>query len=147
MSDKKVIRDQVIGKVREVMVATTDPDWWQLAVKKRIAVQANNSPDARYVAFYRTRPDSAITHIAEVEWTEKNVSSSDVFRGFSNLLTKAKKRGWFDRPQKVYHLKELVQLAFPIRNHPGKRVPQVKMFKTMADLLKARYVDDLYQKQ
>lgn len=143
MSDKKVIKDQVIGNVPEVLIASTDPDWWDLAVKERIATQKNDTPDTRYVAFYRTAPVSAITHIAEVEWTEKNVLPRHTFKNFQKIRAKGEKRRWIDKPHKVYHLKELIELPFPIRKRPGKPAVRVKVFKTMLKLLKARYIDEL----
>jgi hypothetical protein len=144
MSDKKTMKDQLIGKVSEVMVVATDLDWWDLAIRRHIAVQANGTPDAHYVAFYRVKPEAAITHIAEVESTETNVLSRDLFRDVPALRKRAKQRGWFDRPQKVYRLKEIVPLAFPIRRR-GRAAVRVKMFKTMSQLLKARYLEDLYR--
>jgi len=144
MSDRKTMKDQLIGKVPEVIVVATDMDWWDFALRKRIAVQANGTPDARYVAFYRIKPEAAITHIAEVESTETNVLSRDLFRDALALRRRGKERGWFHRPQKVYRLKEIVPLAFPIRRR-GRAAVRVKMFSTMSQLLKARYLEDLYR--
>jgi hypothetical protein len=146
MSDRKVMKDQVVGKVPEVLVVATAPDWWELAQKKRIAIQANGTPDARYVAFYRLKPVSAITHIAEVEATEKNVRAREILHGFPRILAKAKQRGWIDKPQKVYRLKELVPLPVTISRRGGAAY-RVKALKTMTDLLKARYLSDLFREQ
>lgn len=146
MSDKRIIRDQVIKDMPEVMIAVTDPDWWEFTVKERATCQNNNTPDARYVAFYRTKPVAAITHIAEVEWTERNVEPRVTYGHYRKIWQKGKKRGWIDRPHKVYHLKELVELPLAIKRR-GPTVFQVKAFKTMAQLLKARYLDDLFGKK
>ncbi len=146
MSDKKWIKDQVIGKVEDVMIASTDPDWWELAQKGRIVCQKNNTPDARYVAFYRTKPEAAITHIAEVEWTEKNALPRNTYQNYPKILKKGRARGWIDRPHKVYHLKELVELPIQIKRRGGAAI-RVKAFKTMSELLKARYLDDLFGKK
>lgn len=148
MTDKKVIKDQRIGAVKDVMIIATDPDWWELVQKERIACEHNNSPDAHYVAFYRTKPEAAITHIAEVEWTEKNVLPKDTYRNYPKIWKKGKERGWIDRPHKVYHLKELVKMPVAIgRRHGRTAAIRVKTFKTLPELLKARYLDDLFRKQ
>ncbi len=143
MSDKKVIRDQVIKKVPEVLIISTDPDWWELTLRERIACQKNNTPDARYIAFYRTKPEAAITHIAEVDSTEKNLLPRHTYRNYRNLIDKGKIRGWIDKPHKVYHLKELIELPLHIRKRRRKPGIRRNAFKTISELLGARYVDDL----
>jgi hypothetical protein len=147
MSDKRMIKDQVIGKIHDVMIVATDADWWEVAVKKRLACQGNGTPDARYVAFYRTKPEAAITHIAEVEWTEKNVPNRETYRGFPKVMKKGKERGWDNSQGKVYHLKELIELPIHIQRRRGGSAIRVKMFTTISELLRARYIDDLFRKK
>ena len=128
------------------MIVATDPDWWELALRERVVCQKNNTPDARYVAFYRTEPVRAITHVADVEWTERNALPRDTYRQFPKILKKAKERGWIDTPHKVYHLKELVELPIQVKRRGGVPIRE-KAFKTMSELLKARYLDDLFRKK
>lgn len=144
MSDKKIISEQKIGDIKEVMINVTDPNFWELTLKMNIACQSNDTPDAQYVAFYRSDPINAITHIAKVKYTEKNVSSRETFNKFPKILDKGQKRGWLDAPLKVYYLEELVELPFPIKKMKGDRaVVRNKWFKTFAQLLDARTLRDL----
>ncbi|MBI3013735.1 MAG: hypothetical protein HYY65_01420 [Candidatus Tectomicrobia bacterium] len=46
----------------------------------------------------------------------------------------------------MYHLKELVELPIHIKRRGGAAI-RVKAFKTMIELLKARYLDDLFRKK
>ncbi|MBI3013736.1 MAG: PD-(D/E)XK nuclease family protein [Candidatus Tectomicrobia bacterium] len=43
MSNKRIIQDQVIKDMPEVMITSTDPDWWDFAVKERATCQENNT--------------------------------------------------------------------------------------------------------
>ena len=67
------------------------------------------------MAFYRVNLEAAITHIAEVESTERNAQPREILQGFPKLLEQGKQRGWIDKPNKVYHLSELVPLPVVIR--------------------------------
>ena len=142
MSDKKVISEQKLKDIHEVLIASTGRESWEVTRKTNTGHQANNCPDAQYYAFYRTYPVKAITHIAKVKYTERNVPIKETYRKFPKLLKRAKKKGLINKVHKVYHLEELIELALPIKTGKGRPV-RAHWFKTLAQLFKARYLSDL----
>lgn len=144
MTDRKNIAEQRVGDIKEVLVAATNAEFWELAQKKGIVVQEDIAKDARYVAFYRTKPTGAITHIAEVITTERNCLPREVYRGFPRLLRIERRKGALHLPVKVYRLGKLIRLANPIENSPGQRVPQVRSYKRVVELMAARQTKDVF---
>jgi hypothetical protein len=144
MGDKKIIEDQKIREIKEVMVQSTTPEWWELAIKEKVACQSDDTPDAQYVAFYRTSPDNAITHIAKVRYTERNVIARETYKKYPKIIRIGEKRGWINHPHKIYHLEELVKLPRPIKKAKGEKgAVRNKWFKTFAQLSSARTLKDL----
>lgn len=142
MSDKKVISEQKLKDIHEVLIASTDPEHWEVTLKTNTSFQNNNCPDAQYYAFYRTDPVKAITHIAKVKYTERNVPIKETYRKFPKILKRAKEKGYINEVHKVYHLEELIELPLPIRK--GKSQPvRAHWFKTLAWLFKARDLSGL----
>ena len=142
MSDKKIISEQKLKDIHEVLIASTDRESWKVALRTNKGHQANNCPDAQYYAFYRTSPDKAITHIAKVKYTERNVPIKDTYRKFPEMLKRAKKKGTINKVHKVYYLEELIELPLPIRKGKGQPV-RAHWFKTVAWLFKTRDLSDL----
>ena len=141
MGDRKIIADQKLRDLKQVLVQATDPDWWDFVKKRRLACQHGKAPEALFVAFYRT-DKHAVTHIAEVESTEIE-EPRKTYRGFPNILRKARQRGWIDTPHKIYHLKEIVELPRWIEKEPRDAPIRNMWLKPMSRLLKARTLGEL----
>ncbi|MDA2916000.1 hypothetical protein MYX64_04035 [Nitrospinae bacterium AH_259_B05_G02_I21] len=153
MFSKRIMKEQRIKDVVEVLVIHTNEQNWKLIQKKKIAVQRNGTPDAHYMAFYRThRRDKdgkklrqAITHISEVLSTETNVPVSETLKGVPELKEwyKETKRDLRGR-HKRYNLGKLIKLE---REIPfikgGKPIGQVKFKTKMSELLRAKTISDL----
>ena len=153
MFSKRIMKEQRIKDVVDVLVIHTNEQNWKLIQKKKIAVQGNSTPDAQYLAFYRThrkdkdgkRIPQAITHIAEVLSTETNVPRSEIVKGLPELKEWYKKKGYDLRGRhKHYKLRKLIKLE---REIPfikgGKPIGQVKFKTKMSELLRAKTISDL----
>jgi|TARA_B100001964_G_scaffold150903_1_gene166058 hypothetical protein len=153
MYSKRIINEQKIKDVVEVLIIHTNEENWDLIDKKKIAVQGNGTPDAKYIAFYRTqRKDSkgkkirqAITHIAEVVSTQTNVKRSEIIKGVPKLKT------WYESTNrdlngthKHYNLGEIIELAKEIPFIKGKKsIGQVKFKTKMSELLRVTNISEL----
>jgi len=146
MYAKKVIDEQKIKDIVEVLVVYTEPAFWELAQKKGIVVQKDASPDAKYIAFLRTHRGknirSAITHIAEVKYTESHVPRRITYEGFPNLVERAKKKGHdLDGTHKHYYLGEIVKLSREIPHLKGEgSKAQVNFSTNMSELLRVESI-------
>lgn len=146
MYAKKVIGEQKIKDIVEVLVIYTNPAFWELANKKGIAVQRNSAPDARYIAFLRThrgnRKRSAITHIAEVKYTESHVPRKISYNGFPDVIEHTKERGDdLEGTHKHYILGEIIELSREIPHWKGESSKgQVNFSTKMSELLRVESV-------
>lgn len=146
MYAKKIIEEQKIKDIVEVLVIYTNPAFWELAEKKQIAVQKDSAPDARYLAFLRThRGDgkrSAITHIAEVKHTESHVPLNKICKNFPDIIDHIRKRGKkLERPCKQYILQPLIKLCREIPHIKGEGTKAQVNFQTkMSELLSAKSI-------
>lgn len=153
MFSKKIMGEQKIKNVVDVLVILTRPAFMDLHKYKNMAVQINGAPDAHYIAFQETgRPNgqrSAITHVAEVDYTEENVPRKDMLKGLpkkvqKNLLAHMKERNAdLNGVHKQYIFKpgSFKKLAREIPSVGAG--PMVKYKTTMGDLLKAQTTKDL----
>lgn len=157
MFSKKIIGEQKIKNVVDVLVVLTRPAFMEIHRRKNMAVQINGAPDAHYLAFQETgRPNgqrSAITHIAEVEYTENNVPRKDMLKGLpikvqQSLLAHMKARNAdLNGVHKQYVFKpgSFKKLAREIPSVGAG--PMVKYKTTMGDLLRAETTKDLRKKK
>jgi len=153
MYSKKVIKEQRLKDIIEVLIIHTNEENWKLIQLKNLAVQRNGTPDAQYLAFYRThRKDKkgkkipqAITHIADVISTETNVPRSETVKGVPDL------KRWYDQKNrelsgthKHYNLGKLIKLEREIPFIKGRKsIGQTKFKTKMSELLCAKTVSDL----
>lgn len=146
MKDRKVVSNMQVGDLDEVLVQSTTPEFWEVNRKHRFCSatmikkdgRRASTPDPMFVAFYRTSPISAITHIAKVESIELYVPSEEAYKGTS-LEEKAKEWSGVD---KIYRLGRFVELARPIKGGKGKGVVMYWL-TTITNLLDARVLSDL----
>jgi len=143
MGDRKIISEQKVADLREVLVQATDEDWWDFLLKRNLICNDNNTPDALYIAVYRTHPHCAITHVARVKESRRNVPWRESYKGFPNILRKGKERGWPTETHKEFLVEEPVPLPHPIIKPPGPRGIRNKVFTTLAKLLAAKTLADL----
>lgn len=69
MADRKIVGKQKVEDVEQVLIQSTDPDWWEFVRKKKQSTQHSTAPETQFIAFYRT-DKHAITHIAQVKFSE-----------------------------------------------------------------------------
>lgn len=140
MKDEKVIEEQRIGDIEEIVVVSTTPEWWEINRTRLFYTQSMRYKprDAQYVAFYRTKPIRAITHIAKVVRTKLNVPAEKMYKG-TPMAKEAKTWGL----EKVFIIRKPVKLPRPITH--GKRLKQIRSLKytTFEKLLTAETLDDL----
>jgi len=157
MHSKKIIQEQKVKNISDVLVIFTNRVFWKLSLQKNIAVQSKGGPDARYIAFLRThleneqrkRERSGITHIAEVDYTELR-PRREVFEGldkktkselYEHTVTQRKQK--LDELHKVYFLKKDSIKALPRKiDHYGPGI-MVKFSAKMSDLLCAKTTRDI----
>ena len=153
MHTKKIISEQKVKNISDVLVIFTNPAFWEMTLQKDIAVQKKSSPDARYIAFLRTHlgkgERSGITHIAEVDYTEIR-PRKEMFEKLNvetkKVLTKhivEERGGDLEGVHKVYFLKKgsLRELPRKIDNY-GMGI-MVKFSAKMSDLLCAKTTKDI----
>jgi hypothetical protein len=147
MKDRKEISSMSVGDLREVLVQSTTPKFWSVnkefrfctaTMKHRGGKKGRIPEDAMFVAFYRTEPVSAITHLAKVEAVELNVPSEEIYRGTS-LEEEGEEWGAID---KVYRLGKIVELQRKIPKGKGGPVRDFR-YTTMTRLLSAKTIADL----
>jgi hypothetical protein len=142
MSDKRYIADQKIREVKGVLIQASKEPWWEYNNKELIAYDDNSTPDVQYVAFYRTAPVSAITHFAQVIYTEKNALPREFLATNKDMLAKVAEENSLDKPKKLYYLKRIIELPHKIEKDKNHGIKS-KWIKTIAQLLAARTLSDL----
>ncbi len=142
MADRKMVGEQKVEDVEQVLIQSTDPDWWEFILKKKQSTQHSTAPETQFIAFYRT-DKHAITHIAEVKFSEVE-ERRKTFHGFPRILKKLGERDANLRGvHKVYHLKEIVELPRWIEKRPGEAPVRNMWKKPLTTLIEAKTLSDL----
>jgi hypothetical protein len=152
MHNKKIIQEQKVKNISDVLVIFTNHAFWEMTLQKNIAVQGKSSPDARYIAFLRTHlkdERSGITHIAEVDYTELR-PRGEMFDGLNKKTKSALMKHVVEQREK--DLQELHKVYF-LKNGSLKALPKkidnygpgvmVKFSAKMSDLLCAKTTKDI----
>jgi len=134
----------------EVIVVATRLKVWDAVRKKETATQAENAPDADYIAFFQVGQKderSAITHIAEVKRINHRALVSEYLKRNPEILelSKREKKGWeYGTYHTEYDLKEIKELPVPImeRKRGGTRC-QVRLHTTLEQIKKAKALSDI----
>jgi hypothetical protein len=146
MYARRQIDEEKIKEIAEVLVIFTNPQNWRLVNEAGIAVQRNGSPDARYLAFLLTHRENkqraVITHVARIEYVERNVPSEEICKGRPYLRDDYEKRRVdMRKTHKYYHIDKklgLVALSKEIPLLQGERQKgQVNFSTTFSELLRA----------
>ena len=129
---------------RDVLVVATDEDFWRLHTDCAVACQDNNTTaGARYIAFYRISPISAVTHYASVKAEIPDVDPRQTLRNSPLLMAKAAERGWLCRLHKHYKIGDLVELRPCVKKAHNEVAVRKKEWTTLAKLRNAKTLRDL----
>ncbi|MBA7612834.1 hypothetical protein ES703_20075 [subsurface metagenome] len=142
MKDEKVIDEQKIGEINEVLVFIADPEcledvlkhnrcaWgWDPSGKQRARLPS----DAQYIAFYASHEPKMITHLAKVKSIKMNVGGGTL-------------KGWYHSPRllfKVFYLEKPIRLRNPIPVK-GYRMQFGYRPTTFGKFINAKKVADLF---
>jgi len=141
MRDVKIIEDQQIKDVEEIIIVSTTPEFWEINKSGLFCTQAmtKSAANAQYVAFYRTSPISAVTHIAKVTKTESNVPSAETYK---NTSIESEAKSW-EGFEKVFRLEKIRELPREIKAGKKRKMIRTFMYTTFDRLLTAKTLDDL----
>ncbi|MFA5172917.1 MAG: hypothetical protein WC435_00735 [Candidatus Paceibacterota bacterium] len=138
----------------EVLVAYTRPEMWRVVQRRKIANQAADKKDAKYIAFLLVgRKDengnylpSAITHIAKVKESRVVETNEDYFKEeLFEAEELANLRGWKGGGYaKEYILCDIEKLPHEIVHRKGKPAKgRVCFYTKLSELEKVNFIDEI----
>ena len=147
MRNKVDVEDLKVGELEEVLVQATNAEYWEVnrqfgfctgTVEHKDGRRSKVPSDALFVAFYRTKPESAITHIARVKSIERYANSGDVYK--DTPMERMQRE--YDAKVKVYRFEPPVKLPRKIPRGEAVAVQDFR-YTTIAKLLDAETLADL----
>jgi hypothetical protein len=133
-----------MGDARDVLVIATDDEFWRLHTDCGVACQcARTTAGARYLAFYRISPISAVTHYSRVVREERDADLRVTLKRSPWLMPRAEREGWLRQRHIRYTLADLVELPRPVRKAADERPIRSKKWTILDRLCRARTLGDL----
>jgi len=122
---------------RTLVVSVIDYSFEQAAERRFYACPASyGRGPSEYVAFYRGKPVSAITHYAKVE----QIGEDDELLTHMNRIRMFPDH--FDEPATVFRLGELRKLRNPVRGRNGRGL-QGAVYTELKQLKSVEFIQDL----
>ena len=127
-------------RVKKVMIVAVSAPSFSLA-KQRL-LYANpvdyRTKNVDYLAFYRLKPISAVTHYGKISEIESNVHHSKFFETMPFWMKK-------DVPIKCYHLEWLKELPIPIKRTQEHNAVIKPVYTSLKILLSAKTLTEIFR--
>ena len=126
--------------MKEVMIVAISEASFGLVKHKLLYANpiGYHTKNADYLAFYRLKPISAVTHYGKVSEIESNVHYSKFFKTMPFWMKR-------DVPIKCYHLEWLKELPIPIKRTREHNAVIRPVYTSLETLLIAKTLTDIFR--